>query len=285
MCDKLQCAKDNTQRLVLLTENKTVQKLVGHLEEIISEQTGFIKYFKNQSQISYEGQHGRSATFNTGSHKGKQQRPQFPAGGTAGISHRGSAANPATLPTTIKLQNAQPNSGISAMPCGSDVGGSAPVMPNADDKQITTQQITTKHIASAVLQAETQAKMDEIINLEDNDGFQPYVNRKRRRNAPIIGQKVNSAGSALKIPRQVSFLHVYKLHPETTPDDVLSIIKPVCPEAECDIINSKYPKLYSSFKVTVNKDNIDKALNPSVWSMGTYFNRFFHRNRLTNQTR
>mgnify|MGYP007063935620 CR=1 FL=1 len=46
-------------------------------------------------------------------------------------------------------------------------------------------------------------------------------------------------------------------------------------EAQCELLNSKFPESYSSFKITINLNNLDKALDVIEWSRDTLVTRSF----------
>ncbi|KAG5866958.1 hypothetical protein JTB14_038456 [Gonioctena quinquepunctata] len=120
--------------------------------------------------------------------------------------------------------------------------------------------------------------------LGKSEGFTLVSQRKKnklRNNPTIVGQLDLPSGSRIKYAPKMSFLHVYKMHPETIPEDFISILSPLFPESVKNL-NSMYPNLYSSFKVTILECNIEKALNPSIWPKGTWVKKIFHRRPVDN---
>ncbi|KAJ8969681.1 hypothetical protein NQ317_014476, partial [Molorchus minor] len=85
----------------------------------------------------------------------------------------------------------------------------------------------------AVLEAKTAQKCTDIINLTEE-----------------LFTKVGD-NSTVRAAVRPAFLHVYNLHPDTSREDLQAIINDALPEASCEKLNSRYPKSYSSFKVTV----------------------------------
>lgn len=74
---------------------------------------------------------------------------------------------------------------------------------------------------------------------------------------------------------KLAFLHVYKLHPETTVNELTRSIEPIFPGVVCEQIKSRFPQYYSSFKVTISESNLPTAWNPDVWPKGVLVNWFF----------
>lgn len=106
-------------------------------------------------------------------------------------------------------------------------------------------------------------------------------NVKKRMQDIIYGSKCD-ASEIKGIPR-VGYLHVSRLDPKTTADSVSNYLDQITPGCSCEMLNSKFPNIYSSFKVTVSLEDISKIMNPLVWPTGVRINRFFHR-RVAPQT-
>ncbi|KAG5882202.1 hypothetical protein JTB14_021853 [Gonioctena quinquepunctata] len=104
-------------------------------------------------------------------------------------------------------------------------------------------------------------------------------NKGRVKNKPIVGNKTKCS---LKAATQKTFLHVYKLDVSMKPQDVSDFLKPSFPEVDVEQLLSRYPQFYSSFKVTINEINYEKAMDSSVWPDGALVNRFLHRRTKTN---
>lgn len=131
-----------------------------------------------------------------------------------------------------------------------------------------------------------KSKTDEADLI--NTGGQKWtkVVRKHTRghrgaNAPIVGTLSNDSTNLKTVPRR-SCLHVTRLHPQTTVAEIEAFLKDRLQNVACQPLNSKFPEYYSSFKITVDMDEVDKAMDPQLWPRGTYVNRFFQRR--TRQT-
>lgn len=110
------------------------------------------------------------------------------------------------------------------------------------------------------------------------------VRRKnhRRRDEPIIGD-LQPEGLTLKSVPTKAYLHISKLDPNTTVAQLSEYLRPTCADVACEKLESRFPNIYSSFKVGVSKDNVDKLLSPSCWPKGTRVSRFFYRQRRNPQ--
>ncbi|KAJ3664783.1 hypothetical protein Zmor_000326 [Zophobas morio] len=112
---------------------------------------------------------------------------------------------------------------------------------------------------------------DDNENLDNNktlqnedDNWNKVKSKKRHRresNKPIIGCSVDSQSSPTK-----------KLHPRVSTksfNDYKGYRR--------SPLHSRYPDLYSSFKVTIDHKDQDVAMKPETWPPGSCVNRFFHR--------
>lgn len=98
---------------------------------------------------------------------------------------------------------------------------------------------------------------------------------KKKMHDIIYGSKCDS--SEIKGVPRVGYVHVSRLDSKTTADSVSNYLNQIIPGCSCEMLNSKFPNIYSSFKITVSLDDVSKVMNPSVWPMGVRINRFFHR--------
>ena len=152
-------------------------------------------------------------------------------------------------------------------------------------KTSSAQIISNKTVSDAILDAETRLKCQEIITLNDNNeategSFKNVVYKKRKKNPPIVGEmECNNTFNIKSLPK-LAFLHVYKVHPDTTTDELKELLKPTFPEVIVETMKSMYPQYYASFKVTIEENNVSKAMTPSVWPRGAHVNKFFHPRRI-----
>ncbi|KAL3290469.1 hypothetical protein HHI36_023810 [Cryptolaemus montrouzieri] len=59
-------------------------------------------------------------------------------------------------------------------------------------------------------------------------------------------------------------IHVYRLPPSNGVEDNVGFPKDVTPDNSCTQLNTKYHKIYASFKLTVLADLVKKFLDPDV---------------------
>ncbi|KAJ3646919.1 hypothetical protein Zmor_024478 [Zophobas morio] len=158
-------------------------------------------------------------------------------------------------------------------------------LKNTNDKQQKKTQDSPSNQAKTPNQGDKD-KNDDNENLNNNktlqnedDNWNKVKSKKRHRresNKPIIGCSVDNS-TPKAVPRR-SFIHVYRLNPSTTTKDIEDHL---CMSNICTFgvekLQSRYPDLYSSFKVTIDHKDQDVAMKPETWPRGSCVNRFFHR--------
>nr|CAI5840505.1 unnamed protein product [Callosobruchus analis] len=166
---------------------------------------------------------------------------------------------------------------------------------NNTSKQKYSTKVAVKDVSAAVMQACTETSLNRYININSDIGdasvrpssgpsetgeWKKVQPRKRNRRTYLVGK---NDGSGIKTTPKYVYLHVYRVDPNTSVDDMVCLLKDNFPEVLCEKLNSKYPKEYASFKVGVYECNFKPAMNPDVWPAGAYFNRFLEIRRKSNQ--
>lgn len=116
------------------------------------------------------------------------------------------------------------------------------------------------------------------VRKSEND-WQVAINRKRSSRKIVFGLKEegseNGKPSKIKAVTKLKHVHVYRLHPETTVEEMKQNLVDLVPTVECSLLPSKYPDLYASFKITVIEQHFSTIMNPELWPMGTCIREFF----------
>ena len=107
--------------------------------------------------------------------------------------------------------------------------------------------------------------------------------KRKRQKQVLIGGRNSSEISNIKTVSKKAFLFVTRIDPSTTNDVIQEYIQSSFPEATCEQLNSKFPDIYSSFKVTINAENLDRAFDPSVWPQGDMVTRFFQKRTISKE--
>nr|CAH7758009.1 unnamed protein product [Callosobruchus chinensis] len=117
-----------------------------------------------------------------------------------------------------------------------------------------------------------------VVDAEGDEEWTQVKRRYKRKNT-VVG---NGEDSDIKGVPSYTQLHVYRLNKDTTMQSLTEFLKVTFPEVICEAMASKYPDLYSSFKVQIYSKNFKKAMDPKVWPSGACVNRFLElRKKLT----
>ncbi|KAK5646911.1 hypothetical protein RI129_005375 [Pyrocoelia pectoralis] len=128
----------------------------------------------------------------------------------------------------------------------------------------------------------TIANEDGIRNKETNkDSWATVVKRNPPKRAPqkqiVIGEKTNALG--VKTVPKKAYLFASRFDPNTTQEAISNLLVSEFPEVSCEQIATKNAQFYSSFKITINFCNLEKAMHPNTWPEGTLVTRFFQRTK------
>lgn len=165
--------------------------------------------------------------------------------------------------------------------------GSTPIMDKESNLKLSkVQEIESKQkeIANKVIYINNDENQQEVntksiekqLTIEkenSSNNWSTVVKRRSKTSKKIEGcaEKTTISG----VPRR-AHLHVYRLNPETTEEMLLNFLKGKQFEnISCEAMKSKHPNEYSSFKVSVPMDQLEKIKCPEIWPKGVYINRFF----------
>ncbi|KAG5863022.1 hypothetical protein JTB14_002880 [Gonioctena quinquepunctata] len=160
-------------------------------------------------------------------------------------------------------------------------------------------QITTAQVSYAVKCATVTSRDSKVATIEepgssnlsirhvpgissansDIGNAENFTRVPYRKKQPIVGALEVKNNIDIKVLPKLAYLHVYKINPRMTVEELKSILIDSFPEVVVEKIYSMYPDHYSSFKVSVDFANLTKAMHPNIWPEGAYVNRFFHRRK------
>ena len=123
---------------------------------------------------------------------------------------------------------------------------------------------TTPWNKSKVKQASDEKKDQPIIDTKI---------KKRQLKSTVIGSLPGT--TRLEAISKKAYIHVYRLSPKTTKEQMQEHLKSYLNEFDIEKLNSKYPDLYSSFKLTLDFDELETVMKSEIWPKGTRINRFF----------
>lgn len=141
--------------------------------------------------------------------------------------------------------------------------------------------VISRRNVSAEIYAESQDVISKCADLESNIGanncaesegkWQDVKNKKRRRTV-LVGDNKDYA-NVRGVPRYV-YLHIYRVDPKTTADDLADMLRINFPEVKCENLTSRHPDLYASFKVAIYNSNFKAAMDATLWPYGACVSRF-----------
>lgn len=135
--------------------------------------------------------------------------------------------------------------------------------------------ILTKHIMN-----ESSMKIIDEKTKKDEDWS--VVESKRRKSKMVVGTGNENIQTTVKgVPKTID-LHVYRINPGTSPEDLKTVLKPHFPEVVATSIDSRKPEVYSSFKVTIFQENFGKAMDATLWPKNCCVRRFLYLRAKTN---
>nr|CAI5831557.1 unnamed protein product [Callosobruchus analis] len=156
----------------------------------------------------------------------------------------------------------------------------------------SSNRITGQQVALAVEQARKSAAASpvpsppsadqSVVQTDDGDdagGTWQHVNRKRSkpRRSLVVGG--DSDTSVIKGVEKKVVLHVSRVDPKADVRGMESFLKTNFREVIVEKISSKFPEVYSSFKVTIPESDFPLAMDASKWPKNSSVNRFFNRRK------
>lgn len=105
-----------------------------------------------------------------------------------------------------------------------------------------------------------------------NNTIEKQSQRSNNKRPPIVG---SATDSSLKACEKIEHLHVSRLHPSVTCNEIVAHLKSKnIREVSCMQLQSKYPDTYSSFKVSMPSTLLDSVRHADLWPTGAIVNCF-----------
>lgn len=275
------------------------REIISQKDDIIKSQQFIIESLKEQMRMlmGFSGQAGNHPVLMTALASG--------SAATASVYHRDGTTHPnLAYEKREKVvlmgpeEDDESGNSTSVMTPVSKLGdGSISTLKTLETAEKTVEHyITPTQVAAAVHQAKANSIIEDVLSLDarttDSAGKWKTVSHKRtqrrRQGRPvgdIVGTKQSDGVTGLKAADGLCFLHLYKLHIDTTVEDVREYLLPHFPEAEVESLNSRHPESYKSFKIRVKKSNRDAIVNADFWPAGVRVNNFFLQRSRANLAR
>lgn len=137
----------------------------------------------------------------------------------------------------------------------------------------------------------TQSSETDRKEEENEDNWILVRNRQKRLQSKEIVRGQNTSITQIQAIERLKYLHVWRLHPETTVEKLSTYVKDVCGfEAKVEKVNHKTERGYASFIISGSEKVYNQLSQPSIWPMNTefcewiWFRRYNKQPYKTNQT-
>lgn len=147
-----------------------------------------------------------------------------------------------------------------------------------------TSRIKATTVSHAIHTAQTSKLCQDIVNLTKD----VQVNSKRNPHNLLIGKAESAQQStSFKAAKYTKFnhFHITNCDPATTKEALSSYLTEIVPEVQVEVLSSRNPTYYSSFKISVPSSEAPKILKEEVWPSGVVVNKFFLPKRQSNYTK
>lgn len=256
ICVNQSCADIKMNYQKLSNETDIVRKLSFHLEKRTEEQSELINFLKLEINALNINNH------NTIQSTPSTSKPQ-------NIDLKKSDVNKLAQTKTVhvtKNPNLK-NSNIEISKTSTNYQGNSTRM-NLDPKTQTAVQVN-----NSIANSQHMDKPQETIKNNNNkyDRNQRYNKRK-----PIIGSN-NQFNDTLKTVPKLGFLHVYRIDPTMTADDLTKCLKETASHIpfKCDLLNKT--ERQCSFIVSFPLNHVREVYDSGIWPLGAAVNRFVFR--------
>lgn len=141
-----------------------------------------------------------------------------------------------------------------------------------------TSQIAATTVSHAIHTAHTSQLCHDIVNLTSDIKLNSKSNPRNLFVGNAESDSVISSFKSAKIT-QMRHFHVTNCDPETTKETLMLYLKDIVPNVQIEMLKSRNPTLYSSFKISIPKLEAPKILKPELWPSGVMVNQFFRAKR------
>lgn len=107
----------------------------------------------------------------------------------------------------------------------------------------------------------------------DRQSEKPRVDSDRRRPA-IVGSNSTVNSVVRTVPRN-GYLHLYRMHPDTSDGDVIEFLKKTAPEIEFKCETLRKGEYSTSFRLTYPIQYVDKVYSGELWPAGAAVRRYY----------
>lgn len=253
ICEKINCIRHSVQVEFLRNESSLLKKIIVVLENRINDQQVIINLQNDNKNLSYNNKNKCDSAVSPSISK-----------------HRHSSHKEEEPLIDNKIDR---NRTLSSLSTARSMEGSSLSNPSRA-QQIRKRNTPTKQ-PKQNKSTFTLSQVNTAVSQAKN-ALSPFAKPERRRK-PIIGCCNQSTVKALA---NFGYLHVYRLNPGTTAEDLSVHLKNTAPDInfKCDSLNSTEKS--SSFKVSFPMDKVSCVYDPNIWPLGACVRRYiFKKNK------
>lgn len=144
-------------------------------------------------------------------------------------------------------------------------------MKETQSKKLQSSSISKNITLSDVNIAVNNAMASAHISKPPKPKNRGIVHKRRR---PIIGVGANTDSFNVKTVPKLGYLHVYRIDPSTTTQNLCDYLKQSAPSINftCEYLNNNSTS--NSFLVSFPIHHVKEVYNPEIWPNGACVNRF-----------
>lgn len=120
-------------------------------------------------------------------------------------------------------------------------------------------------------------------NSPNNYSWQTVSRKNSKRRQLIVGTNTEGVAGTIKGMSKFVDLHVYRINPNTNVTAMEDLLKPHFPEVICESMSSRYPNLYSSYKVRIYQENFRNQISGQKIPVSIIFYTFGSQYSLQNR--
>lgn len=161
---------------------------------------------------------------------------------------------------------------------------SALTVGSGNSKQQQKNKVTSKNVNKAIQEAKDIQLMNKYIEMEkdvpreksEEDKLEWKIqSRKRSRSQRTLVVGNYGGPSSVEGIEKYKAFHVSNLKPSTTVEELQTFLGKNFTGVRCELVKSRYPESYASFKVLIKESEFEKVLVSTNWPNRSSVHRFF----------
>lgn len=197
------------------------------------------------------------------------------------VTEEAPASSPSTFAEAVTL-NARPNA-INTQPIQSANIQHAAKKQNVNKRAATKSPVPSAQRNVMSVPSELSEQVEEVTQA----GWTTVRNKKFNRSSKDVRIGKNTELKAILATERKKYLHVWRLHPETTVEAMTDHVKNICGQeviTKIEKIKHKTERDYSSFVIGVSERIYNELNKAEIWPVNVEFNEWIWFRRYTKNT-